>query len=130
MKLSNGFLKNLRYLSFLQNVRQSYLLIGKDIRLDSPTLDELNSFAKRLDSLNDEERLVLQAVVPRILPDHSEGELVSIKDFTNMTYGLDTVMIASNVGNDEQLGQLVIEEEMNEDVASVPDAHRVCLFYG
>ncbi len=38
-----------------------------------------------------------------------------------MTYGLDTVMIASNVGNDEQLGQFVIEEEINEDVASIPE---------
>lgn len=92
-----------------------------DVRLDSPTLDELNFFAKRLDSLNDEERLALLAVAPRVIPDHPEGELVSMKDLINMTYGLDTVMIASNVGNDEQLGQLVIEEEMNEDVASVPD---------
>lgn len=92
-----------------------------DVRLDSPTLDELNFFANRLDFLNDEERLALQAVAPRILPEHPEGELISMKDFINMTYGLDTVMIASNVGNDEQLGQLVIEEEMNEDVASVPD---------
>lgn len=92
-----------------------------NVRLDSPTLDELNFFANRLDFLNDEERLALQAVAPRILPEHPEGELVSMKDLINMTYGLDTVMIASNVGNDEQLGQLVIEEEMNEDVASVPD---------
>lgn len=104
------------------SILNCYLLPGlSDVRLDSPTLDKLNFFAKRLDSLNDEERLALLAVAPRILPEHPEGELVSMKDLINMTYGLDTVMIASNVGNDEQLGQLVIEEEMNEDVASVPD---------
>ena len=92
-----------------------------NVRLDSPTLDEMNFFAKRLDSLNDEERLALQAVAPRIMPEHPEGELVSMKDFINMTYRLDTVMIASNVGNDEQLGQFVVENDLHEDVVSVPD---------
>lgn len=94
-------------------------LVG--IRMDSPTLDEWNFFAKRLDSLNDEERLVFQAVSRRILPDNPEGELVSVKDLINCTYGLDQVMIASNVGNDEQLGQFVIENGLHEDVVSVPE---------
>lgn len=92
-----------------------------NVRLDSPTLDELNFFARRLDSLNDEERLALLAVAPRVIPDHPEDELVSMKDLINMTYGLDTVMIASNVGSDEQLGQFVVENDLHEDVASVPE---------
>ena len=91
------------------------------VRLDSPTLDELNFFAKRLDSLNEEERLVFRAVSRRILPENPEGELISIKDLINCTYGLDQVMIASNVGSDEQLGQFVIDNDLHEDVASVPD---------
>lgn len=90
-------------------------------RLDSPTLNELNFFAKRLDSLNEEEQLVLQAIAPRFIPNHPEGEIISMKDLINMTYGLDTVMIASNVGSDEELGQFVIENDLHEDVASVPD---------
>lgn len=93
----------------------------ENVRLDSPTLDELNFFAKRLVSLTDEEQLVLRAVSGRVIPDDLAGELISMKDLINMTYGLDTVMIASNVGNDEQLGQFVIEEEINEDVASIPE---------
>lgn len=92
-----------------------------DARLDSPTLDELNFFAKRLDGLNEEEQLVFRAVSRRILPDDSESELVSVKDLINRTYGLDQVMIASNVGNDEQLGQFVMENELNEDINSIPD---------
>lgn len=94
-------------------------LVG--VRLDSPTLDELNFFAKRLDSLSFEERLAFRAVSHRILPENPEGEIVSMKDLINSTYGLDTVMIAANVGNDEELGQFVIEENLNEDVASVPN---------
>lgn len=91
------------------------------VRLDSPTLDELNFFAKRLDSLSFEERLAFRAVIPRIIPVDNEDEIISVKDLINCTYGLEQVMIASNVGNDEQLGQFVIENELHEDVASVPD---------
>lgn len=94
-------------------------LVG--VRLDPPTLDELNFFVKRLDGLNEEEWLVFRAVSRRILPDNPEGELVSVKDLINCTYGLDEVMLASNVGNDEQLGQFVIENDLHEDVASIPD---------
>ena len=93
----------------------------ENVRLDSPTLDELNFLAKRLVSLTDEEQLVLRAVSGRVIPDDPAGELISMKDLINITYELDTVMIASNVGNDEQLGQFVIEEEINEDVASIPE---------
>ena len=89
-------------------------------RLDSPSLDELNFLAKRLDSLNEEERLVLQAVSPKILK-VGEDELVSPKDLINMTYGLNEVSIISNVGNAQQLGQFVIENDLHTDVEAVPD---------
>ena len=36
-------------------------------RLDAPTIDELNFLAKRLDGLNEEERLVLRAISPKIM---------------------------------------------------------------
>lgn len=91
------------------------------VRLDSPTLDELNFFAKRLDGLNEEEMLVFRAVSRRVLSDNPEDGIVNVKDLINCTYGLNQVMIASNVGNDEQLGQFVIENDLHEDVESVPD---------
>lgn len=90
-------------------------------RLDSPTLDELNFFAKRLESLNEEERIVFKAVRTLIATDDAEDELVSMKDLINCTYGLDEVMVASSVRTDEQLGQLVIENELNEDIQSILD---------
>ena len=64
---------------------------------------------------------MLQAVIDRIIPENYEGELISIKDLINTTYGLDEIMIAASVGNDEQLGEFVIENDMHEDVSSVPD---------
>lgn len=89
-------------------------------RLDSPTIDELNFLAKRLDSLSEDERLVLRAVSPRILK-VGEDEIVSPKDLINMTYGLNEVSIISNVTNPQQLGQFVIENDMHTDVEAVPD---------
>lgn len=44
-----------------------------------------------------------------------------MKDLINLTYGLDGVPVASNISTDEQLGQLVIENDMNEDVAAIPE---------
>ena len=90
-------------------------------RLDSPTLDELNFLAKRLDRMPEEERFVFRAVVLRLIPQESTDELVSVKDLINSTYGLENVMVAFNVANDEQLGQFVIDNSLHEDVASVPD---------
>ena len=89
-------------------------------RLDAPTIDELNFLAKRLDGLNEEERLVLRAISPKIMK-VGEDELVSMKDLINMTYGLDEVSVISNVSTPQQLGQFVIENDMHRDVEAVPE---------
>lgn len=89
-------------------------------RLDSPTLDELNFFAKRLVDLNEDENNILKAMIPCFIKG-DEDEIVSIKDLINLTYGLNSVSVISNVTNDEQLGAFVIESGMHDDVASVPD---------
>ena len=88
-------------------------------RLDSPSIDELNFLAKRLDGLNEDERLVLRAVAPRILK-VGEDEIMSPKDLINLTYGLNEVSVISNVSNPKQLGQFVIENDLHTDVEAVP----------
>lgn len=89
-------------------------------RLDSPTIDELNFLAKRLDTLNEDERLVLRAIAPKILK-VGEDEIVSMKDLINLTYGLDEVSVISNVSTPQQLGQFVIENDLHGDVEAVPE---------
>lgn len=89
-------------------------------RLDSLTLDELNFLAKRLVELSDDENNILKAMLPRFIKGDEE-EIVSVKDLINLTYGLSSVSVISNVTNDEQLGAFVIESGMHDDVASVPD---------
>ena len=88
-------------------------------RLDSPSIDELNFLAKRLDELNDMERTVLRAVSPRILK-AGEDELVSPKDLINMTYGLDEVSVIANVNSSGDLGQFVIDNDLNLDIEAIP----------
>lgn len=92
-----------------------------EVRLDSPTIDELNFFAKRLLSMTDEEKIVFDAVIGQVIPEDAEGHLVSMKDVINSTYGLDGVMIASNIYNDEQLGQFIIEGDLDDEVNALPD---------
>ena len=94
-------------------------LLGE--RLDSPTIKELNFFAKRLNLLNEDEKPVLQAVMQKYLEGEDENQLVSIKDLINMTYGLDKVSVLSAVSNDAQLGQFVIENELHPDIEKLPE---------
>jgi len=87
-----------------------------EVRLDSPTIDELNFFAKRLSKLGEDEQYVFKAVSSRVLKD----DIVSMKDLINLTYGLDNVSVISNVSSDEELADFVIENEIQGDVAKVP----------
>ena len=72
-----------------------------DVRLDSPTLDEMNFFAKRLASLGFEEILAFQAIAGRDITQNNADELDRMKDLITKTYGLETVMIAAAVIDDE-----------------------------
>ena len=97
----------------------------EDKGFDRPTIDELNFFAKRLAAMEENDMAIMQALCSRYIKD--DDELVSIKDLINMTYGLDSVSLLSNVTNDEQLADFVIENEMQDDVASVPESARYLL---
>lgn len=97
-----------------------------DVRLDSPTLSELNFFANRLAMLDDEQRIVLKAVARGFIRS-GEDEPVSMKDLINLTYGLDRVSVLSNIATDEQLGEFVIENGIQEDVDAIPEPSRYLL---
>lgn len=92
-----------------------------DYRLDSPTIDELNFFAKQLAQMDDSECAIFKTVASKILGSPAD-ELLSMKDLINCTYGYDTVMVASNVTTDEQLGQFIIENELHDDVNNIPES--------
>lgn len=91
----------------------------ENARLDSPTVDELNFFAKRLAAITDEERIVFDAVIRQVLPKNAEGELIRVKDLINSTYGLDGVPIVSNVSDLEELGRFAFENAMLDELAGI-----------
>ena len=92
------------------------------ITLIAPTLPELNFFARRLAFMPDEDILLLKGVFLQRLEAGRYENGIPMKELINLTYGLDTVMIASNVGDDEALGRFVVENELNEDVNAIPES--------
>lgn len=91
------------------------------VTLTTPTLPELNFFARRLASMPDEDVLLLKGVFRHRMETGLYQNVISTKELINLTYGLDTVMIASNVGNDKSLGRFIVTNELNEDVNAIPD---------
>lgn len=92
-----------------------------NVQINNADIKEINFFAKRLEKLSEEDLIVLNAVIEKNLEEGKYKDGISPKELINQTYGLDNVMIVSNVNDDEALGQFVIENELHEDVAAVPD---------
>lgn len=93
-----------------------------DVRLDCPTMEELNFLASRLESLSEDEQIVLQAVFQKYQEEGKFDDVASMKDLINMTYGLDQVCIVGGVWNDSDLGHFVIDNEMDDDILAMPQA--------
>ena len=87
-----------------------------DMRLDSPSVQEMNFLAQRLAQLSDSEAIALRGVWKRLEKEGHLEELVRAMDLINMTYGLDTVMIAANVRNDYELGEFVLNGDLDDDL--------------
>lgn len=92
-----------------------------DIRLDSPSMEEMNFLAQRLGQLSDSEAIALRGVWKRLEKEGHLEEPVRAMDLINMTYGLDMVMIASNVSNDYELGEFVLNGDLDDDLIQLSD---------
>lgn len=96
-------------------------------RITARTFDELNFLAKRLGSLNEDEKIVLWAIAHKKVSDGEWGQSVDVKDLINLTYGLDNVSVIYFARSDEDIGQFVIESDLYPDVAAVPFESRYLL---
>lgn len=92
-----------------------------DIVINDATIMEMNFVAKRLEKLPQDELIVLNGIIRKNLETGKYKYGLSMKELINQTYGLDSVMIASYVDNDEKLGEFVIENGLHQDIASIPD---------
>lgn len=88
-----------------------------DVGVENPTIGELNIFAKRLKELSDEDITKLNGLFSLKMEDGLYDENgVHIDELINMTYSLDTIMIASNLCGDENLGQFIIERDIDNNI--------------
>ena len=88
------------------------------------SLSEYNAFAIRMNLLS-EEFTAMCTVINDMLSVTISG--ITMADLINMTYSPDAISVISNVRNDTELGQYVIEHDLNEDVSAVPEASRYLL---
>ena len=87
-----------------------------DVWLDSPSIQEMNFLAQRLAQLSDREAIALRGVWKRLEKEGHLEEPIRAMDLINMTYGLGSVMIAANVSNDYELGEFVLNGDLDDDL--------------
>ena len=92
-----------------------------DVRLDSPGVQEMNFLAQRLAQLSDREAIALRGVWKRLEKEGHLEEPIRAMDLINMTYGLGSVMIAANVSNDYELGEFMLNGDLDDDLIHLSD---------
>lgn len=89
--------------------------------LESSDIWELNYFAKRIQELSKEELVALDVILSKKIDAGEYKEGIPVKELINHTYRLNEIPVISGVNSDEDVGQFVIENSLNEDVSAVPD---------
>lgn len=101
----------------------TYLPELADTRIDGASIKELNLFAKRLQTLSNNEIFALNGVFMNQKESGVYGDGVSMKDLINLTYGLDTIPVVHGIDSDEKIGEFVIDNDLCEELVGVsPDA--------
>jgi len=92
-----------------------------DTRLDSPTIEEMNFLAQRLEKLPENQLIGLNALfeTQKEAGEYEDG--VSIKDLINMTYDLDGLVVVAGIANDRELGEMVKANEMEPYLKELSD---------
>ena len=92
-----------------------------DTRLDSPTIEEMNFFAQRLERLPDNQLMGLNALFETQKESGEYENGVSLKDLINMTYDLDALAVMPGISNDRELGEMVKANEMEPYLKNLSD---------
>lgn len=87
------------------------------IDLNGPTLFELNFLAWQIDLFDESELATYRALFPLIVKDGK----VDIKDAINLTYSVDDHMVAIGVVDDEDIGLMVLDNNLSDRFKDVPE---------
>lgn len=101
------------------------------VRLDGQMLEELNFFASRMAKLAEWELAAAGAIFCDMIEKSEENdEGISMTDLINMTYGLDSVPVMNGIKSDEQLGEYIIDNGVEEYIKKLSDEAISCLDIG
>ena len=92
-----------------------------ELRFDSPNLYELNFLAKQISEFDTAQLAAYNALLPLVVGEDYESNLISIKDVINLTYSVDDYSVASNIFNDTELGEMLVDNNMVEDIENLSD---------
>ena len=99
-----------------------YLLELTNTRIDGVNIKELNLFAKRVAILSKYELIALNGI---FLNQNAQGKYddgIPMKDLINLTYGLDSVPVITDISTDKEIGEFVIENDLNEEIVKMSDS--------
>lgn len=91
------------------------------LRFDSVTIYELNFLAKQISEFDNTQLAAYNALLPLVVGKDYENELISIKDVINLTYSVDDYPVASNIFDDTNLGEMLIDNGMFEGIENLSD---------
>lgn len=107
-----------------------------DTVIDCPTIEELNFFAARLETLSPKEILMINGDFNRLKSANEFENGVTMKELINLTYGLDNITVIDCVRNDKELGRLVKEQKsedyfqnLDEEIINMLDDEKVGMKY-
>ena len=98
-----------------------YLPELTNTRIYGVSIKELNLFANRVTMLSENEIIALNGI---FLNQNAQGKYddgISMKELINLTYGLQAVPVVKNISTDKQLGQFVIDNDLNEEIVKMSD---------
>ncbi len=92
-----------------------------ELRFDGTNLYELNFLAKQIVEFDNTQLAAYNALLPLVVGENYKNELVSIKDVINLTYSVDDFVVAPNIFDDEDLGKMLIDNEMVDGMENLSD---------
>ena len=104
------------------DIEEAVMFDPSHLSVTADDIHALNYLAKRLDSLSEEDEIKFEALYYARTRGMQEDEQIHVGSVINMTYGLDMIPLAVNVGTDYELGRFVVENDFDERFENVPDA--------
>ncbi len=93
----------------------------RELRFDSLNLYELNFLANQISEFDTAQLAAYNALLPLIVGENYQNEIISLKDIINLTYSVDDYSVASHIFNDSELGEMLVDNNMVEGIENLSD---------